>query len=147
MDVDGSIKKYQQSHPDAGRTELFTMVRQGYEIEGLKHGTLNEREEKTFLKKLERRLKQLFPEPTKQKKLEEEKIMQVLQEHYPNGVMGRLPLDPQVKYQPTVNEAEEVVKNCGARTWNVLDEKFRKKVARLKKKWLAEASLASRASK
>lgn len=135
VDVVKSIENYRKSHPYADRASLRTMIRQDYEIDRLTRGTgTNDRE--TFLRSLDRNLEKEFPKPTARKgkpKTQEEIIMGFIKERYPSGV----PLNCQTKYRSTFNEAEDLLKDAATISGNdYLDPKFRKKFARLKKKWL-----------
>lgn len=143
LNVDKLIKKYRKSHPDAGRKELYTIIRLEYEKYCIERHIYDKNAKDAFLKKLERKLDayeslEPFPEPSakrKKAKTEEETLYEFIKERYPHGVR----FYSQTKYRPTFNETEEELKDGATLSENdYLDPRFRKKFARLKKKWLEE---------
>jgi len=62
-------------------------------------------------------------------------------------MVARVPLRSQTRYRPTFNEAEDALIDAATRLGNdIQDQRFRKKFAKLKKKWFEETRLATRAS-
>jgi hypothetical protein len=86
-----------------------------------------------------------FPEPpakTKKTKTEEETLLEFIKETYPNGV----PLYSRTKYH-SIRDEEDVLKDAAMLSGNIsTDPRFRKKFARLRKRWHEECMHAKSAN-
>lgn len=146
-DVDRLIDKYLKKYPTASRAQIHTYVRLEYENLCLRHEKmLDQRQEKAFLRRLDRKLAKAFLEsavrstPSSAVKntgtlrtveSEEDTIKKTIQEHFPSGIL----LYSQTKYRPTTDVVEETIRDAGIQAGrDPKDPKFRDLVFKVIKK-------------